>query len=172
MYLSGRSRDRLGPLDAGLFFISYERDPQQFVELQHALSRKDALNEYIVRTGSALFAFARRPRRLGTSARRCSRAAGSQHEPLKHRVDAREAAPGALLDAVLHRRVAFLDRREAHRLRQLRLLAEILELQRLQMVLERLHQPLRRLDLAELALDDAERRAEAIRPARAHVHLL
>src|SRR5439155_19498797 len=36
----------------------------------------------------------------------------------------------------------------------------------------RLHQPLGRVDLAELALDDAERGAEAVRAARADVHLL
>src|SRR4051812_10242004 len=40
------------------------------------------------------------------------------------------------------------------------------------MVLEGLHQALGRIDLAELALDDAERRAEAVRAARADVHLL
>src|SRR5262249_12025816 len=55
---------------------------------------------------------------------------------------------------------------------QLRLLAEILELERLEVVLERLHETLGRVDLAELALDDAERRAEPVRPARADVHLL
>ena len=59
-----------------------------------------------------------------------------------------------------------------HRLRQLRLVAEILELERLQMVLERLHEPLGRVDLAELALDDAVGGAEAIRAAGANVHLL
>src|ERR671934_3074488 len=96
----------------------------------------------------------------------------SLEQPLEQRVDAREAALRALLDAVLHRRVPLLGRREAHLLRQLRSVAEILELQRLQVVLERLHEPLWRLDLAELALDDAERRAEAVRPARADVHLL
>jgi deferrochelatase/peroxidase EfeB len=46
----------LGQLDAGLFFISFQRDPQQFVELQETLARHDALNEYIAHTGSALFA--------------------------------------------------------------------------------------------------------------------
>ena len=40
------------------------------------------------------------------------------------------------------------------------------------MILERLHEALGRLDLAELALDDAERRAEAVRAAGADVHLL
>jgi deferrochelatase/peroxidase EfeB len=48
--------DRLGQLDAGLFFISFQRHPSAFVELQRRLGRSDALNEYIVHTGSALFA--------------------------------------------------------------------------------------------------------------------
>jgi len=48
--------DRLGQLDAGLFFISYQNDPQAFVRLQRRLGEADALNEYIVHTGSALFA--------------------------------------------------------------------------------------------------------------------
>ena len=78
----------------------------------------------------------------------------------------------AFLDAVLHRRVTLLGRGEAHRLRQLRLLAEILELESLQVILERLHEPHRRFDLAKLALDDAERSAEAVRTARTNVHLL
>ena len=59
-----------------------------------------------------------------------------------------------------------------HRLRQLRPLAQILELERLQVVLERLHEPLGRIDLAELALDDAVGGAEAVRAAGADVHLL
>src|SRR4029453_8613782 len=50
--------------------------------------------------------------------------------------------------------------------------AEILELQRLQVILERLDEALWRLDLAELAFDGAERRAEAVLAARADVHLL
>ncbi|TFI40435.1 deferrochelatase/peroxidase EfeB [Rhodococcus sp. 1R11] len=49
--------DGFGHLDAGLFFIAYCRDPlTQFVPMQLALSRKDALNEYIQHVGSALFA--------------------------------------------------------------------------------------------------------------------
>src|SRR3954464_5907919 len=80
----------------------------------------------------------------------------------EHRVDAREACLRTLLDAVLHRGVALLGRLEAHRLRQLRLLAEILELECLQVVLERLHEALGRLDLVELALDDAVRGAETV----------
>lgn len=49
--------DGFGHLDAGLFFIAYCRDPlTQFVPMQLALSRKDALNEYIQHLGSAVFA--------------------------------------------------------------------------------------------------------------------
>jgi len=46
-----------GQLDAGLFFISFQRNPQtQFVPLQRRLAENDALNEYISHTSSALFA--------------------------------------------------------------------------------------------------------------------
>lgn len=45
----------LGRLDAGLFFLSYQRSPEQFVSLQRSLST-DALNEYIRPVGSAIFA--------------------------------------------------------------------------------------------------------------------
>ena len=48
--------ERLGQLDAGLFFISFQRDPRAFVALQERLGRNDALNEYIAHTGSAVFA--------------------------------------------------------------------------------------------------------------------
>ena len=49
--------DELGQLDAGLFFIAYQRDPQrQFVALQRRLGANDALNEYIKHTSSAVFA--------------------------------------------------------------------------------------------------------------------
>ena len=44
-----------GQLDAGLFFISFQRDPSQFEAVQRALS-VDALNEYITHTSSAVFA--------------------------------------------------------------------------------------------------------------------
>jgi deferrochelatase/peroxidase EfeB len=48
---------RLGQLDAGLFFISYQRDPRtQFVPIQRRLAQTDALNEYIKHTASGLFA--------------------------------------------------------------------------------------------------------------------
>jgi deferrochelatase/peroxidase EfeB len=46
-----------GELDAGLFFICFQRDPhRQFAALQRWLGADDALNEYIVHTGSAVFA--------------------------------------------------------------------------------------------------------------------
>lgn len=49
--------DGQGHLDAGLFFLAYQRDPgRQFVPMQRALARADRLNEYIEHTGSALFA--------------------------------------------------------------------------------------------------------------------
>jgi deferrochelatase/peroxidase EfeB len=46
----------LGELEAGLFFISFQRDPEQFVAIQRRLGSLDALNEYIKHVGSALFA--------------------------------------------------------------------------------------------------------------------
>jgi deferrochelatase/peroxidase EfeB len=47
----------LGTLEAGLFFIAFQRDPEkQFVALQRKLGVHDALNEYIHHVGSALFA--------------------------------------------------------------------------------------------------------------------
>jgi deferrochelatase/peroxidase EfeB len=49
--------DGLGRLDAGLFFISYQRDPRtQFVPVQRDLARFDVMNEYIRHVGSGLFA--------------------------------------------------------------------------------------------------------------------
>ncbi|MEV5414348.1 iron uptake transporter deferrochelatase/peroxidase subunit [Thermopolyspora sp. NPDC052614] len=49
--------DGLGRLDAGLFFIAFQRDPhRQFVPIQLALARQDALNEYIKHVSSGLFA--------------------------------------------------------------------------------------------------------------------
>jgi deferrochelatase/peroxidase EfeB len=41
--------------DAGLAFIAFMRDPQQFVRLQNRLSSQDSLNEYITHVGSAVF---------------------------------------------------------------------------------------------------------------------
>lgn len=49
--------DGLGRLEAGLFFLAYQRDVRTgFVPLQTSLARSDALNEYIQHVGSALFA--------------------------------------------------------------------------------------------------------------------
>jgi deferrochelatase/peroxidase EfeB len=46
-----------GELDAGLFFIAFQKDPRkQFVALQRRLGTNDALNEYIQHVGSGLFA--------------------------------------------------------------------------------------------------------------------
>ncbi len=44
-----------GRLDAGLFFLSFQRSPQQFIDLQRTLAT-DTLNEYIRHVGSAIFA--------------------------------------------------------------------------------------------------------------------
>lgn len=55
-YSSGLDK-RTGQLDAGLLFICYNRDTsKQFIPMQTKLSRMDKLNEYIVHTGSAVFA--------------------------------------------------------------------------------------------------------------------
>ncbi len=49
--------DRVGRMDAGLFFLAYQRDPRkQFVPVQTQLSRLDILNEYIKHGSSGLFA--------------------------------------------------------------------------------------------------------------------
>jgi deferrochelatase/peroxidase EfeB len=46
-----------GELDAGLFFIAFQKDPHsQFVVLQRKLGQSDALNEYIQHVGSGLYA--------------------------------------------------------------------------------------------------------------------
>ncbi len=51
--------DGLGRLDAGLYFLAYQRDPRtQFVHIQQHLAGKhsDAMNEYITHVGSGLYA--------------------------------------------------------------------------------------------------------------------
>jgi deferrochelatase/peroxidase EfeB len=46
-----------GQLDAGLFFISFQRDPQrQFVPIQQRLAAKDALSRHLLHTGTGVFA--------------------------------------------------------------------------------------------------------------------
>ncbi|MFD5870924.1 iron uptake transporter deferrochelatase/peroxidase subunit [Streptomyces sp. NPDC060322] len=49
--------DGLGRLDAGLFFLAYQRDVRTgFIPVQRRLAASDALNEYIQHVGSAVFA--------------------------------------------------------------------------------------------------------------------
>jgi deferrochelatase/peroxidase EfeB len=49
--------EELGELDAGLFFICFQRDPEaQFEAIQRRLGSSDALGEYIKHTSSAVFA--------------------------------------------------------------------------------------------------------------------
>lgn len=46
-----------GELDAGLFFVCFQKDPRtQFVAIQRRLGVHDAMTEYIKHTGSAVFA--------------------------------------------------------------------------------------------------------------------
>ena len=46
-----------GELDAGLFFICFQQDPErQFAAIQRRLGSSDALTEYIQHTSSGLFA--------------------------------------------------------------------------------------------------------------------
>jgi deferrochelatase/peroxidase EfeB len=52
-YVNGNND--LGRLDAGLFFLSYQRDPSQFISLQRRLST-DRMNEYIRHVGSGIWA--------------------------------------------------------------------------------------------------------------------
>ena len=47
--------DELGRLDAGLFFLSFQRTPEQFITVQRSLAA-DGLNEYLKHVGSAIFA--------------------------------------------------------------------------------------------------------------------
>jgi deferrochelatase/peroxidase EfeB len=55
-YTDGMFSDS-GELNAGLFFIAFQKDPRsQFVPLQRKLAANDALNEYIEHVGSGLFA--------------------------------------------------------------------------------------------------------------------
>lgn len=53
---SERPEPGSGQIDAGLFFISFQRDPQrQFVPIQRRLAESDALNRHTLHTGSAVF---------------------------------------------------------------------------------------------------------------------
>jgi deferrochelatase/peroxidase EfeB len=49
--------NEIGRMDAGLFFIGFVRDPaKQFIPIQTAMSKNDALMEYIRFTQSSIFA--------------------------------------------------------------------------------------------------------------------
>jgi deferrochelatase/peroxidase EfeB len=48
--------DALGRLNAGLFFISFQKSPEQFVTVQKNLAKNDAMNEYLKHVGSGVFA--------------------------------------------------------------------------------------------------------------------
>ena len=48
--------DHTGAYDAGLLFISFQKNPQQFTDIQNALGRLDKMNEYITHRGSGVFA--------------------------------------------------------------------------------------------------------------------
>ncbi|MBS1673992.1 MAG: deferrochelatase/peroxidase EfeB [Actinobacteria bacterium] len=52
-YVDGNTE--LGKLDAGLFFLSYQRSPEQFIRLQKRLST-DLMSEYITHIGSGIWA--------------------------------------------------------------------------------------------------------------------
>lgn len=48
--------DETGSYDAGLVFISFQKNPKQFITIQNRFGRSDKLNEYITHRGSGLFA--------------------------------------------------------------------------------------------------------------------
>ncbi|TQR20747.1 iron uptake transporter deferrochelatase/peroxidase subunit [Psychrobacillus vulpis] len=54
-YSSGMD-PKTGVFDAGLLFISFQKHPKQFINIQNSLGRIDKLNEYITHRGSATFA--------------------------------------------------------------------------------------------------------------------
>lgn len=53
-YVDGNNE--IGQLDAGLFFLSYQSTPANFVAIQRRLAESDAMNEYIRHISSAVFA--------------------------------------------------------------------------------------------------------------------
>ncbi len=48
--------DQLGRLNAGLFFISFQNNPQNFITVQSKLAKNDLMNEYVKHVGSGLWA--------------------------------------------------------------------------------------------------------------------
>ncbi|WP_240376014.1 iron uptake transporter deferrochelatase/peroxidase subunit [Bacillus piscicola] len=47
---------KTGAFDAGLLFLSFQKHPKQFINIQNSFGKEDKLNEYITHRGSALFA--------------------------------------------------------------------------------------------------------------------
>lgn len=47
---------KTGQFDSGLLFISFQKDPEQFIKVQNSLGAEDKMNEYITHIGSGLFA--------------------------------------------------------------------------------------------------------------------
>ncbi len=55
-YSEGAEPDT-GEINAGLFFLAFQRDPaRQFIPLQRRLAAADALNRHTLHTSSAIFA--------------------------------------------------------------------------------------------------------------------
>ena len=48
--------EKTGQFDSGLLFISFQKDPEQFIKIQHNLGTEDKMNEYITHIGSGFFA--------------------------------------------------------------------------------------------------------------------
>ena len=48
--------DTTGQFESGLLFISFQKNPQQFITVQNSLGNEDKMNEYITHIGSGLFA--------------------------------------------------------------------------------------------------------------------
>lgn len=55
--------NQYGQLDAGLLFVAYVNDPENFTRLQRKLGASDRLNEYVSHIGSAVFAVPPAPRK-------------------------------------------------------------------------------------------------------------
>ncbi|VOH89718.1 peroxidase [Streptococcus pneumoniae] len=47
--------EKTGQFDTGLLFISFQKDPDNFVKVQTNLGATDKMNEYITHIGSGLF---------------------------------------------------------------------------------------------------------------------
>lgn len=48
--------EQTGQFEAGLLFVSFQKDPNQFIKIQTMLGAQDRLNEYITHIGSGVFA--------------------------------------------------------------------------------------------------------------------